>query len=1772
MKGKMITKVLLIVMSLILAVSIFASCGELQAEIDTVKQEVSEIESQVNGNTEKLETLETKAVVAELKALADSIKATADAAATQTALAEAIAKLEAADGESAASIQAALAEVKTALEASLKANGDADAATKAALEGAIASVKKTADAAATAVALEEVKTALEAADKAEADAAAKALAAAKKALEEAIKANSDADAAVKAELDAALAVLAQADETNAKKAADELKAAADELKATDTAAAETLMAAVAELKAIDEANKTAAQTALDEAKETLQAAVDANKENDDAVKAAIEESLAALTKADTDNAKTAQDALVEAMKTLQAAIDENSINDSGIETRLKGLISKLQEKDDKLDSAVKALDERLTKTIDTAKDELEALIAKNAEDIRTINESLEGAKAELKAADTALGTRIDGVITNLDNAKEALEAADTALGTRIDEVIADLTGTKTELEGKISTAKTELEGKINSAKTNLEAQINKNATDISSIKTSLATVEATAKAAATKTALDDAIKALQTVDAGKASNTDLENAKAALNNAIEALKNGQVTTNKGAIETLNATVSKLGETYATDKQLEDAIGVLENEAKTVSDAIANAKSAIEKDYNEQISAINDTNTGIVATVTKAYEAADEDITAKLGTIKAGYNSLSAWVNDIESKVWAAIGSETELDGLNSLAAEIKAIKADLAAVGGSIAAEVDEFVNGYELATKILQGTATVSDFKDDPDLTVDGAMTAQEKLDKYSAYTLANFSAKVNEIHAKEEWYRVDSDVSDRYDAFVATEETVRFFLTRATSVTSLEKYFADFDAAYEALPTPVESLENAVKAIEDAKSVTNDPKCYGVAKQIWEAIEKINNDGDPANDITVPDALVTGYNNIVGAHENLVNAYTAAEAVKNAINAIDATILWTDACKQEVTDARDAYNNLDDNYFKNDTYNALYTGYNAESVVTAAVYKKLTDAEARVAELTKAAEKVAEFKKHDGYAPSQTPKPLYNDLRYITELNTSVDDWKATYALEPDNVEIILGAGVDANIDSALEYATKMANIAETHDKDDALENAIAALNAANDPIVLYANKATADDLRVKLDALRKAVDGDTANLDEIIPAAIITKFVEVEAQMSALHDAYLAINGPTGFLAQMKEVALNYYNTGTMETLMTSVKLAYQATGHSIDATTDDNYIMIAKDAVDTFNEWMENYKELTSQIAKVYVALEQATAGELTLAHGNDVVTYSNMVVELQTSFGVGNTNIDLVIYPPEDPDGKNVNLKDIITRWNKFRGEFVAKAQEAQDGAVAVTEAIAGIKDLEAKDLNNYTQIAEAYEAYTGWADNYLEKDHSLEAINAVQAIQIYGQPDGTYYTFVSSDDYDTLVSQYKAAASTHATAEVKYDEIQGKFNALNNWTIYSGPAFAEAFNAYTTYIGTYYNSAIGAAAVGGAGHFGETEEKKNLDANYDKYHEALEALETAAVDVIEQIQNLMNDESDAAVLGMNLNYKGKIDNAWTAFKEWTKDFDVNLLSELQNIYKKDSNTETYTFVTVAEYAYIALAYDTAKTADEDVEASWEAVEKLFDALAKEWTDYTSAPEANEWTIHDDESFEGAEEAYKTHLDTYYGGALTENYKDSKGNWGKYGESKAYDDFMVQKNAFDTKRTAADADLNAIDDVIGTLAIDNITVDNASDYVTTVADLRAAITAYKTAYGCDLYEACAACGGISADDQLAIAKAEKVADYTVLYKAQLDLVAGDDVKVATLEGMLIDANSAMNSATFDEGATPQSVYDYAESSLNDLLAEWAASAA
>ncbi len=1076
----------------------------------------------------------------------------------------------------------------------------------------------------------------------------------------------------------------------------------------------------------------------------------------------------------TADAAATQTALAEAIAKLEAA-------DSA-----KATSEVLTEAKTALEEALKANGDADAKT----KDELTKAIAsvKETADAAATAAALEEVKATLENADT---TNAKTAADALAAAKEALEAKDATNATAAADALA---AAKTALEAADVANAEAAATALADAKAVLEAAIAANAASDEANKTAAAAALAAAKAtlttadetnaAAAATALATAQETLAAADTANAiaAATALENAQTALNATIAA--------NKADAETaLNNAKTEITSAYTT--------------------AITNATAEV----NATVSAMD-----------SAYKAADAAISNELAALSAKHNTLSGKVDVLE----ALIGDV----GDTTVAAEITLIKNQLALLGGDIAVTMDEFVVGYDLASKILAGEAVVGDFAD------------ETEYNTYKDLTLNSFDAQIRVITDRKVWYYdIGGVAATQYDEFDVATKNIRFFLGRATSKESVATLFGRLQNAIDDLMTLDEIFVAVVDDIIENKKVTNEVESYEIATAVKSKIDEVGG-------IVIAPEYLDKYTLIVKAQENLAAAFAAVETDVNVyIDVIDSPVVYG-VSEGEIETAREKFDAFKELYFTRTEvaeYVALYNDelYTAELIVDD--YAVLTAAESRIVELNNA--KAAKPTIIDAVLNFETDRPLWSDYTAIKTLDDTIADWTdgkegdaGWAALEAENVEAILGAGMDALVDKALGYANYMNDLYNSFNADDALKNKVIDFN--DEVLQLYSRYAEFAETRTKLNTLEtkigEHVDFDAAldsNFASMIGDDNITAFRgdAVNGQMERLNTANTDINGykmAIGNLITNDGGAddVDIYDYDTVAGIKSDIIVAYTIPSIQIG---DANYNLIVKPAMDEYNRWMDAYKAKTAAIAEIYSAVEKGMTVGYTLAEGNEVVRINDMVLELVRSYGVGNLNVK--VYIGEAPT--YVVLEDVVDDWNAFAGSFRTKAELAQSEAVAVNALITNaFKNLSTDNLNNYAEITAAYATFTAWADAHIGGVYTWDAVNAIQAINKVNAPTEVY-TFVNIETFEILDEMNTEVVAREALSNVEWNAVSDKFAALadkwsddgeviksaTEWDIHSKSDFEAAENAYNKFVTKFYtnaNAGVGTVADG-VGYNGE---------------------------------------------------------------------------------------------------------------------------------------------------------------------------------------------------------------------------------------------------------------------------------------------------------------------------------------------------------------
>ncbi len=158
---------------------------------------------------------------------------------------------------------------------------------------------------------------------------------------------------------------------------------------------------------------------------------------------------------------------------------------------------------------------------------------------------------------------------------------------------------------------------------------------------------------------------------------------------------------------------------------------------------------------------------------------------------------------------------------------------------------------------------------------------------------------------------------IEDARAAYDALTDTQKGYVTNDSELTDAEAALA---------------VVNLINAIDDPVVYTNE--CHQEILDARAAYDALSDEQKALVDATTLQVLTDAE----AAYATLVDDHAAADAVINLINAIDDPVVYTDACHQEILDAREAYDNLTQAQ---------------KDLIDASTLQKLTDAEDAYASL---------------------------------------------------------------------------------------------------------------------------------------------------------------------------------------------------------------------------------------------------------------------------------------------------------------------------------------------------------------------------------------------------------------------------------------------------------------------------------------------------------------------------------------------------------------------------------------------------------------------------------------------------------------------------------------------------------------------------------------------------------------------------------------------------------------------------------------------------
>ena len=860
-------------------------------------------------------------------------------------------------------------------------------------------------------------------------------------------------------------------------------------------------------------------------------------------------------------------------------------------------------------------------------------------------------------------------------------------------------------------------------------------------------------------------------------NEQLHNQNQELTRKIEEVK--AIADVAASTAELNAAIDRLGKVEAVAN------------AAATSEVLTATKAALETLMDTKIGAYDPASVASVKTAIEKIAALETELkgvqetTAEIKTavdsLKTDLVAISQTVNETLQRKVTTLGDDlSALTGRVSALEEKGATKEDVSGLQGQI----------DDVRTAIKELQTTVKGLQDD-----DFATKYEEATEALSGgeYSLSSFEEKVKAV-------KPENFADDDYAAFLATAERLRFFLGRAISIEQIKDYFATLEKTIREMPTFRQSLERMVKSFTDGKAtVTQAEDCLDKIKEIH---GKVTED--------IPEEVENNYQTILAAHENLLNAKSAAEDVNGAIDAIGTPIVYKES-EKSVADAEALYTAFDETYFSNEKYMALYAeGIGAGTFVTGR--SKLQDYRDRLTQLDEAFETKPEI--NQVALRFAMKKPLYSDAQPLADNMEEIENWKKDYSVEDANVAAMYGTDVDT-LAKAIAYAEAMQAIYGDFDVADLVEK-VTALNEKT-PVV-YTDYDEADGYRSELAELAAAIaavenyDSDTdGNLNAMVPEDCRTGFAGVCTRMDALKEADDKVGG---MMAAMTEMKTHVKFGDHTQIVAWGEEIKTIRTGYDI-LPDDANDTAILRPAVELQAELMGEYKQLTAQVAEIYMLVhgELAKTG-LNLQAGNKINELKKYWTKLVLGLGVIDNDLVVSIYEHEgDTETVDANLKALGDDWATFVGKYDAFAAKAQEAAAVITADIRALLGKDAKDLKNYKTVMDVWDAFAGWAETYLGIDvntadgaGTLAVIEEVQGIQIQtGKTD--VYEFIGTEDYKALADAHETAGAAHEKAEDTWEEIRNKMSGLtDDWTIHSD--FAAVEQAYLAYVKAYYADAI----------------------------------------------------------------------------------------------------------------------------------------------------------------------------------------------------------------------------------------------------------------------------------------------------------------------------------------------------------------------------
>ena len=881
----------------------------------------------------------------------------------------------------------------------------------------------------------------------------------------------------------------------------------------------------------------------------LQNQIDQNKNNDNADAAALAElkTLVEQIKATADSAATAAalDKVIADLAAVKGTADAaaTAAKLAEVEAELKTLV----ETNGTADATVKA--------------DLEAAIA----GVKAIADAA-ATQAALEALEAAVNTEKNSVATELTNIKNSIATAETErtnLNKALDDLKAAVESNKSDMENELTAVYGELTNLINSSNEAMSAEILAVYGELSGLINS-GDEAVMAEILAVYSELSGLINS-----AYEQSAADLEAAKAELEGKLATLES----TVNGELETVKALIAANGTADAAVKaELEAAIAGVEAIAKD-----AATKEELKSAVATLNAAVANLETKVAADINSAIAGLKTELEGKITELE---DDVKEAIAELNNKL-TALATNEALASLQTLVAGLQTQIDEIKAVIDEAHDAQNDFAQKFVEATKVLNGDAKVV-----VKLAEDGSV---EKVVVVDADDILGDSYSIDTFKA----ITVDSRfyVAADYNAFLATQENLVFFLTRAISVEAIVGYFQELNAYIAAMPELNETLAKKL-----AEKTTLNP-VEGELDDINEVVNLIL-----ANQGELTPENKAAYDALVAAYENLLLAVAAAPAVEAEIAKIG-NVVYKDESMQAIKAANGAFGVYNETYFTNETNNSYYTD---DATTLVANYNDLVAAEARYVQLGNAADDAVVLAiTNKGLEYANDVRPLWTEKADLDAALATFQAWCAQYNIsertDAETISIIFhaaeyGFNPVESLKVAVLHADAMHGIyTNTVFADgivgvEALNNAVVTLINSSET-VLYTDYAVAQAYASYYKTLKASIEFvKTFNLTddnytEMIKSIAVDFAVYCEAQ-DALHNANLALDGYYKLSASLLG-KVTFNDWAAIEMLGKNINAIIDDVGVVVG---DANYIVFAaeNDPFALQASLVAEYMELTAKV--------------------------------------------------------------------------------------------------------------------------------------------------------------------------------------------------------------------------------------------------------------------------------------------------------------------------------------------------------------------------------------------------------------------------------------------------------------------------------------------------------------------------------------------------------------------------------------------------------